>query len=88
MGLIDLILCPAAVILAIAAAVKGKSRWNIFGILSYVCCALPMVLALYDILYRIKRNDVAGILDIYPTMAGIYLVLLGIVTALNWYGRR
>jgi len=85
MGLIDFVLCPVAVILAVIAVIKGNGKFNIFGILSYLCCSLPIVLSLYDIIYRINRNDMAGILDIYPTMAVIFLVILGIFTSLNLY---
>lgn len=85
MGLIDFILCPAAVIFAVIAVVKGNRKFNIFGILSFLCCSLPIALSLYDIIYRINSNDIAGILDIYPTMAVIFLVVLGIVTGLNLY---
>lgn len=85
MGIIDLIFCLAAIIFVIIAAVGKSRKFNILLILSYVCCSLPTVLLLYDIIYRINSNDIAGILDIYPTMAMVYLGILGIITILNMY---
>lgn len=85
MGIIDLILCLAAIIFATIAAVGRYRKFNILLILSYVCCSLAIALSFYDIMYRINSNDIAGILDIYPTMAMVYLVIFGIVTILNLY---
>lgn len=85
MGFIVLILCPAAIVFAVLAVIYGNRKRDVFSILSFVCCFLPMASSLYDVIYRIHRNDIAGILDIYPTMTILYLLLFGIVTALNLY---
>lgn len=88
MGLVDLALCLAAVILAAIAAASEKGKRELLGILSYICCSLAMVLALFDVLARLRRGDAAGVLDIYPTMAWVYLAVLGIVTALHLFSIR
>lgn len=82
-GYVDLILCPAAVILAVIALIRRNKKCSIFVILSYVCCSLPSVLSLYDIVNRVNCDDIGGILDIYPTMSIVYIVVIGIVTVLN-----
>lgn len=83
MGILSLILCPAAIGFAAAACVKKNGKWNLCIILSYVCCCMPVIGALFDINDRANHNDIGGILDIYPTMAVVYLILLVMVTAVN-----
>ena len=85
MGLIDLILCPGAIILAVISVIFKNKEHNIFGVLSYLCCSLPAVFSMYDVIHRAKNNDIAGILDIYPTMITVLLVVIGIVTVLNLF---
>ena len=85
MGLMDLILCSGAVILAIISVICKDKKHNMFGILSYFCCSLPAVLSMYDVIDRAKNHDTAGILDIYPTMITVWLVVIGIVTVLNLF---
>lgn len=50
--------------------------------LSLFACALMPIIALYDIYVRLNRNDLSGILTIYPTMGIIIAVIIVIVMAL------
>lgn len=76
----ELIFCPAAVIFAI---INLGWRKNLWVILSWICCSLPMALSMFDINRRIASGDISGIMDIYPTLANIYLIVLALVTLLN-----
>lgn len=71
--------------LAVIGAAGGTACFAVFRVLSFLCCSLPVILSLYDIIDRAANHDLGGILDIYPTMAIIYLITLGIVTVLNLY---
>ena len=83
MVIIDLILCLAAIIFAIIAAIKKYRKFNVLVVLSYVCYSLAILYSLYDMITRVNSNDIAGILDIYPIMIIGYLIV--IVTVLNLY---
>ncbi len=76
----ELILCPAAVIFAI---INLGWRKNLWAILSWICCSLPMALSIFDINRRIVGGDISGVMDIYPTLANIYLIVLAFVTLMN-----
>lgn len=64
MVIIDLILCLAAIIFAIIAAIKKYRKFNVLVVLSYVCYSLAILYSLYDMITRVNSNDIAGILDI------------------------
>jgi uncharacterized YccA/Bax inhibitor family protein len=82
MGLMDMILCPLAICFAIGSAIVG-SKTNLFCILSYMCCCIMPLRSIFDIAERIMRNDISGIMDIYPTMGNIFLIVFLVVTVLN-----
>lgn len=79
----DLILAPAALVLAVMALIQKDTCRHWWSIASFVCVALEMLLAIYDVNRRVAANDIAGVMDIYPTMAAVYTVLLVLVTGLN-----
>ena len=85
MGFAGLILCPAAILFSVIAAIRKRGNSNILVVISFICCLLPIIFSIYDILDRINKNDIDGIIDIYPSMNATYLVVFGIVTAFNLY---
>lgn len=76
----ELILCPLAVILALVSFVRKQTAWVM---LSYFCCSLSMALSIFDINKRVATGDMVGVMDIYPTLANIYLIVLAFVTFMN-----
>lgn len=79
----DIILAPCSLILAVIALIQKDSRRNWWSAASFVCIGAEMLLAIYDVNNRVDVNDIGGIMDIYPTMAVIYTILLVVVTGLN-----
>lgn len=79
----DFILAPCALILAVVALIQKDCRRNWWSAASFVCIGAEMLMAIYDINRRVAANDIGGIIDIYPTMAVIYTILLVLVTGLN-----
>lgn len=79
----DLILAPCALILAVVALIQKDCRCNWWGVASFVCIGAEMLMAICDINRRVAANDIGGIMDIYPSMAVIYTILLVLVTGLN-----
>lgn len=80
----DIILAPCSLILAVIALIQKDSRRNWWSAASFVCIGAEMLLAIYNVNNRADANDIAGIMDIYPTMAVIYTILLAVVTGLNF----
>ena len=79
----DIILAPWALITSVIALVCCQSRRNLWIIASYSCIGAEMLLGFFDINSRIATNDIAGVMDIYPTMAVVYCILFVLVTAVN-----
>ncbi len=79
MGIVSIILCPAAIILAVLAFLDRDNR--IFVVLSLICVGIPPLGAINDMVSRTLSGDIGGIIDIYPTMFKIYLGVF-IITAL------
>lgn len=83
MVIISLILCLSAIICAAMMAFGKNKHYQLYGVFCCLCCSLPAVLSMYDVIWRAESSDVAGILDIYPTMINVWLCVIGIVTVLN-----
>ena len=82
MGIVSIIFCPAAVIFAFVELMRRRGfGWA--GMLSVLCCFVFLLGALWDILSRLDTGDMAGVMDIYPTMSLVYLLTLAVVTAVN-----
>ena len=82
MGIVSLIFCPAAVIFAFVELMRRRSfGWA--GMLSVLCCFVVLFGALQDILSRLASGDLAGVMDIYPTMSLVYLLTIAVVSAVN-----
>lgn len=82
MGIVSIIFCPAAVIFSFTEFTRRKGfGWA--GMLSILCCFVFLFGALQDILSRLSAGDIAGVLDIYPTMSLVYLLTLAVVMAVN-----
>ena len=52
-------------------------------LLSFTCAGTSLVLQFFEVRHRIQINDLSAILDIYPTMAWVTLILLTETVALN-----
>lgn len=82
MGIVSLIFCPAAVIFAFVELVRRRGfGWA--GMCSVLFCFAVLFGALWDILSRLSAGDLAGVMDIYPTMSLIYLLTIAVVSAVN-----
>jgi len=81
MGIVSLILCPAAIILAVLAFLDREKR--VFVVLSFICAGIPPLGAISDMVSRSLSGDISGIMDIYPTMFKIYLGVFIIVAIIN-----
>ena len=83
MGIIDLLFMPASIVFAIMGAVADKKRSDVFAVLSFVFCTVPLLGSVFDIYKRAVRGDIAGIQDIYPVMGVIFTVVFIMVALIN-----
>lgn len=83
MGIIALIFLPVSLVFAIISMMTGKKKSDLFGVFSLVFCAIPPIVSIFDINARIAHNDIAGIMDTYPTMGVIFALVLIMVTVIN-----
>lgn len=81
MGIVSIILCPAAIVLAVLAFLDRKKR--IYIVLSFICMGIPPIMAMNDMVGRTMSGDISGVMDIYPTMFKIYLGAFIIVAIIN-----
>lgn len=81
MGIISILLCPAALVFAVFAFLDRKKK--IFIVLSFICMGIPPLGAINDMVGRTISGDSGGIIDIYPTMFKIYLGAFIIVSVIN-----
>jgi len=78
MLILNLILCLAALTAAVFTHRVDNPIKMV--VLSYVCFSLSPIFDMLDIITRAKKDDVPGILDIYPTFFVGYLILLVVIT--------
>lgn len=60
---------------------KRRQTWLMM--LSFTCMGSAMVIEYYELRHRIEIGDLAAVMDIYPTMAWVTLVLLVVTVGLN-----
>lgn len=85
MNVLMIILLIASILLAMIGTSKKNGRIMIIGCLSY---ALSLLAVVGDILIRLNKGDSAGVMDIYPTMFIVYLVVLSIIGIMWFAGIR
>ena len=78
MLILNLILCLTALVAAVLAHRVEKPIWAI--IISYISFSLSPIADFIDIISRAKQGDDAGIVDIYPSFLGGYIILLVVIT--------
>lgn len=61
----------------------GNRQHPWFMLTSFACMGSAMVIEYYELRHRIALGDLSAIMDIYPTMAWVTLVLLVVTVALN-----
>ena len=61
----------------------GKKHHPWLLLLSFAAMGSAMVIEYYELRHRIALGDLSAIMDIYPTMAWVTLVLLVVTVALN-----
>ena len=61
----------------------AKRRHPWFMLTSFACMGCAMVIEFYELRHRIEIGDLSAVMDIYPTMAWVTLVLLVITVGLN-----
>lgn len=50
---------------------------------SFTCMGSAMVIEYFELRHRIETGDLSAVMDIYPTMAWVTLVLLVVTVGLN-----
>lgn len=60
---------------------KRRQPWLMM--LSFTCMGSAMVIEYYELRHRIGIGDLSAVMDIYPTMAWVTLVLLVVTVGLN-----
>lgn len=60
---------------------RNQHPW--FMLTSFTCMGAAMVLEYYELRHRIELNDLSAVMDIYPTMAWVTLILLVGTVVLN-----
>ena len=75
----------SALALGLTAWIMGL--WLIFGKKRYPWLILlsftAMVMEYYELRHRLETGDLSAVMDIYPTMAWVTLVLLTVTVGLN-----
>lgn len=61
----------------------GKKHHPWLMLLSFAAMGSAMVTEYYELRHRIGLGDLAAVMDIYPTMAWVTLVLLTVTVGLN-----
>ena len=86
MGVIDLLLLPLAILIAVLGLFVDKKYHNFTTITSFICCCVPLIGSIYDINNRMEINDVTGVMDIYPSMIIFFVITSILVVLLNVIG--
>lgn len=60
---------------------KRSHPW--FMLTSFTCMGCAMVIEFYELRHRIEIGDLSAVMDIYPTMAWVTLVLVVVTVGLN-----
>ena len=71
----------AWIIGAVLIFTKRRHPW--FMLTSFACMGSAMVIEYYELRHRIEIGDLSAVMDIYPTMAWVTLVLLVVTVGLN-----
>ncbi len=71
------------IICAVVGVMLYGKRALLYKIFSLVYCLLPILLAIHDMLSRIKGNDIGGVMDIYPYMSVVYWGVTVVVIVIN-----
>lgn len=61
----------------------GKKHHPWLMLLSFASMGSAMVIEYYELRHRIETGDLSAVMDIYPTMAWVTLVLLTVTVGLN-----
>ena len=61
----------------------GKKHRPWLMLLSFAAMGSAMVIEYYELRHRIELGDLSAVMDIYPTMAWVTLVLLAVTVGLN-----
>ena len=71
------------IICAVVGVILYGKRALLYKIFSLVYCLLPILLAIHDMLSRIKGNDIGGVMDIHPYMSVVYWGVTVVVIVIN-----
>ena len=71
------------IICAVVGVILYGKRALLYKIFSLVYCLLPILLAIHDMLSRIKGNDIGGVMDIDPYMSVVYWGVTVVVIVIN-----
>ena len=63
--------------------ISAKKHRPFLMLLSFSAMGSAMVIEYYELRHRIELGDLSAVMDIYPTMAWVTLVLLTVTVALN-----
>ncbi len=62
---------------------KGKTDGMTFCLLSFSCCAIALVLQLFEIKHRVNIEDWSAIMDTIGAVSGVSVVLVAVTVFLN-----
>lgn len=79
----ELIFFSLAIISSLIAVFWKRNGYAYFIVFSYVILMISSIHCLFDVVDRTLVNDVAGILDIYPTVKWVYLAMLIVISVIN-----
>ena len=79
----DVIMFMLTFVCMVVAIFCKRKNFLIFIIAGYSSFILAAIHCLFDIVSRINSNDTAVILDIYPTLKWVYIIVFVIITAMS-----
>lgn len=81
MGTLWIVLFMISITVAVLAVIYKQRR--LFTVVSMISIGITPLLAIKDILERVASGDIAGVIDIYPTMLWAFIIVFIIVSIIN-----
>jgi hypothetical protein len=81
MGLLWIALFIISIMFTVLAVIYKQRR--LFTVVSMISIGITPLLAIKDILGRVESGDIAGVIDIYPTMLWVFIIVFIVVSAIN-----
>lgn len=80
----DIIILSFSVVFAILAIIFANKKWgDILTILSFILYCVAPLNAIFDMLIRLNENDIIGIVNIYPFLSTMYIIVFFCIVVLS-----